>query len=138
MALPRVIGDLVELIGHGKTMELVREFGGQAMRIPKTDASDTWAALAEVIGEKATRTLAATFGDEGEIYIAKCAGALRAERNRAIVARADALLAEGHSSRGATSVLVRETGLCYRQLEKIINGPAPEAGQDMVTQGSLF
>ena len=53
MALPAVIQEIIGIIGHGRAMSLVHEFGGQELRIPKTEGGDTWAALAEVIGEKA-------------------------------------------------------------------------------------
>ena len=59
MALPVVIQEIIRYIGHSHTMELVQAFGGQELRIPKTESSDTWAALVEVIGERATRQLVA-------------------------------------------------------------------------------
>ena len=136
MALPAVIQDIVGLIGHGKAMALVHGFGGQELRIPRTETSDTWAALVEAIGEPATRALCTAYGGE-ELYIALCRDALRLDRNRRMIARYDALLGEGHSSRGAVSVLVREFGpISYRRVEKIINAPAPEAAT--VLQGALF
>lgn len=52
--LPEVIQEIVRLVGHSHAMALVHAFGGQELRIPKTEASDTWAALVEVIGEPAT------------------------------------------------------------------------------------
>ncbi len=137
MALPAVIREIIRLIGHGPAMALVREFGGQELRIPVTDASETWAALVEVIGEQATNALCAALAGE-TIYIALCAEAVRAERNRAMIARYDALLAEGHSGRGAVSVLVREfRPISYRQVEKIVNGALPETDCPML-QGALF
>ena len=60
--LPEVIQEIVRLVGHSHAMALVHAFGGQELRIPKTEASDTWAALVEVIGEPATRKLAAGLG----------------------------------------------------------------------------
>lgn len=135
--LPPTILEFVRLVGYGKAMALVHEFGGQDFRVPKTEAGDNWAALVEVIGEPATRTLTASFGGSESVYIARCHAALKAERNRRIVARYDVLLAEGHSGRGAVSVLVREFGLCYRQIEKIVNAPQPEA-PTTAAQGNLF
>jgi len=137
MAVPAVIAEIIAIIGHGPATALVREFGGQEIRIPATETSETWAALAEVIGDRATRELSAAMAGE-EIYIALCAAAIRAERNRNMVARYDALLAEGHSGRGAVSVLVREfRPISYRQVEKIINAPLEEGGGAML-QGALF
>lgn len=137
MSLPPVILEIVGLIGHGKAMDLVREFGGQELRIPKTDASDDWHALAEVIGEAATRTLCAHYERHKDLYIAKCIRALAADRNRKIIARYEKLLKEGHRSRGAVSILVRESRLSYRQIEKILNRPTPEPS-GLAVQVELF
>lgn len=135
--LPPTIQEFVSAIGHTKTMELVREFGGQNLRIPRTEGSDTWAALVEVIGERAAQVLADRFGGDDPIYIAKCAQAIRADRNRKLIARYERLLKEGHSSTGAVSILVRESKLSYRQVENIINQPLP-APTEMALQGALF
>lgn len=137
MSLPAVIQEIVGIIGHGQAMELVRAFGGQELRVPKTDASDTWAALVEVIGEPLTKALAGVFGGE-PVYIALCDRALRADRNRKMIARYERLLAEGHSSRGAVSVLVREfRPISNRQVEKIVNGALPEPSA-VAVQAVLF
>ena len=137
MSLPAVVQEIVGIIGHGPAMELVRAFGGQELRVPKTDASDTWAALVEIIGEPLTRALAAAFCGE-PVYIALCDRALRADRNRKMIARYERLLAEGHSSRGAVSVLVREfRPISNRQVEKIVNGALPEPSA-VVVQAVLF
>lgn len=136
--LPPVIREIVRLIGHGKAMALVREFGGQALRIPRSEGSDTWAAIAEVIGEPATTKLAATMGGGEPIYIALCHQAMKVDRNRRMIARYEALLAQGMSSNGAVSVLVREFApISYRQVEKIVNSPLP-APTEVVAQGALF
>lgn len=125
MALPPVIQDIVRLIGHNETMALVREFGRDNLRIPKTEVGANWAALAEVIGEAATGKLCKALGGQ-EVYVACCDKALRDDRNRQMIARYEKLLADGHSGRGAVSVLVREYRICYRQVEKIVNSPTPE------------
>ncbi|MBP6708409.1 MAG: hypothetical protein KA223_04570, partial [Candidatus Accumulibacter sp.] len=100
--------------------------------------SDTWAALAEVIGTGATARLCAEFGGGEPVYIALCAKAVRDERNRRIVERYDALLAAGHSSGGAVSVLVREFApISYRWIEKIVNSPLA-APTELRMQAQLF
>ncbi len=138
MALPTVIQEIVRLIGHSKTMLLVQHFGGQEIRVPKGEGSDTWAALAEVIGYEATTRLCREFGGGEPIYIALCAKAVRDERNRRIVTRYDSLLREGHSSGGAVSVLVREFApISYRWIEKIVNSPLPEP-TELRMQAQLF
>ena len=137
MSLPATIEALIGIIGHSKTRDLVREFGGQNLRIPRTEMSEVWGALVEVIGEKATRRLSDALGGEGEIYISKCDAAMRDDRNRKMIQRYDQLMREGHSARGATSVLVREVKLSYRQIEIIVNAPVPEAA-GLALQGQLF
>lgn len=137
MALPAVIQEIVRLIGYGRAMDMVREFGGQELRIPRAEGCSTWAALVEVIGERSTRKLAAEIGIEREIYIARCERALKQERNRKMIARYEKLLHTGHSGRGAVSVLVREFHLSNRQVEKIVNSPLPEA-ETLSMQRALF
>lgn len=137
MSLPAVILDIIGVIGHAKTMLLVQEFGGQELRIPASDASDTWHALAEVIGERSMERLAKAFSCEDKIYIAFCQKAIRDERNRKMIARYEKLINEGHSGRGAVSILVREFRLNYRQIEKIVNSPLPEPSV-VAEQGQLF
>ncbi|MEY4591530.1 MAG: hypothetical protein RIR18_425 [Pseudomonadota bacterium] len=136
--LPKVIEEIIRVIGHGKAMELVREFSGQEMRIPRTESSDTWAALVEVIGERATRALSDAFAGSEAIYIAQCTAAIKAERNRKMIARYDALLKSGHSGRGAVSVLVSEfKPISNRWVEVVVNRPAPTpTGHE--AQGELF
>lgn len=136
--LPEVIQEIVRLVGHSHAMALVHAFGGQELRIPKTEASDTWAALVEVIGDPATRKLAAGLGGGEPIYIALCARAVKADRNRRMIERYDALLREGHSGRGAVSVLVREFApISNRWVEKIVNAPMPEV-VGLQVQAELF
>lgn len=137
MSLPPVIQDLIGIIGHGHTMSLVREFGGQDLRIPRAEGNDVWAALVEVIGEPATRKLAAAIGAEREIYIAKCDKALKHDRNRQLVARYEKLLRDGHSGRGAVAILVSESKLSNRMVENIVNSPLP-APSLVAEQGQLF
>lgn len=137
MTLPVVVQEIIRHIGHGHAMTLVREFGGQDLRIPRGEGSDLWAALAETIGERATKALCAALGGE-EIYIALCHQALKHDRNRKMIARYEKLLAQGHSSRGAVSILVREfRPISNRQVEKIVNSPLP-APSTVAVQAQLF
>lgn len=138
MALPAVIQEIIGVIGHGPTMALVHAFGGQELRIPKGEGNDTWAALVEVIGEAATRALSAAFSGGEPIYIALCHRALLADRNRRMIARYEQLLREGHSGRGAVSVIVREfRPISNRQVENIVNAPTPEPA-GLALQSQLF
>lgn len=138
MALPATIQTIVDLIGHGATMALVDELGGQEFRFPVGKSSDKWAYLVEIVGAGRAEKLVGRFGGDA-VYIALCVEALRADRNRKMIRRYEALLREGHSGRGAVSVLVQEfRPISYRTVEKVVNGPAPDALPEMVTQGQLF
>lgn len=139
MALPATIQTIVGLIGYGQTMALVGDLGGQDFRFPAAGSrqSANWEHLFELVGPRDADRLVRHF-DGSEVYIAQCHRALKADRNRKMIARYDALLQDGHSSRGAVSVLVREFKLSNRQVEKIVNGPMPSAAPEMVAQGSLF
>jgi len=123
---------------RAKAMSMVHDLGGQSYRFPVSRKSDVWEHLVELIGARSAEVLCQEFGGS-EVYIALCHHALKADRNRSMIARYEALLGEGHSSRGAVTVLVREFRMSHRQIEKIVNGPSP-AGEvmEMVTQGSLF
>ena len=135
--LPEVIQEIIRCIGHAKAMALVHEFGGQEIRIPKTESTDTWAALVEVIGERSTRKLAAEMGGGEPIYIALCTRAVKADRNRRIIERYDQLLIQGNSARGAVSILVREFApISNRWIEQIVNAPVPVVPE--LVQASLF
>lgn len=138
MALPPTIQTIVELIGHGAAMDLVRELGGREIRVPAGKQGDTWEYLVEILGpQKAARFHERFRGDE--LYIALCDRALKADRNRRMIARYEALIAQGYSSRGAVGILVGEfRPISYRTVENIVNGPAPSAAPEMVTQGNLF
>lgn len=137
MALPATIQTIVRLVGHAKAMALVHDLGGQSYRFPVSRTSDVWEHLVELIGARAAEILCHEFG-ANEVYIALCNQAIKADRNRSMIARYESLLAAGHSSRGAVSVLVREYRMSNRQIENIVNGPAPGAVNELVTQGSLF
>ena len=138
MALPPTIQTIVGIVGHSHAMALVRELGGQSFRFPARKQGEKWEILVEIIGPRAAGALVDHFDGE-EVYIALCAKAVRDDRHREMIARYDALLTEGHSGRGAVSVLVQEfRPISYRAIEKIVNGPMPGAVSELVTQGALF
>ena len=127
MALPAVIQEVIRYIGHSNAMALVSAFGGQELRIPKTEGKDIWAALVEVIGEKSTIALSKGFSGGEPIYIALCSKGIREERNRRMIERYDALLRNSYSGRGAVSVIVREFApISNRWVERIVNSATPE------------
>lgn len=138
MALPPIITTIVSIIGHGPAMDMVRELGGQDYRFPISKTSASWEYLVEIVGYKNAGKLVGRFGGE-EVYIALCHDALRIDRNRLMIQRYDYLLRDGHSSRGAVSMLVTEfRPISNRTVEKIINGPVPSALPEVSAQGSLF
>lgn len=138
MSLPKTIQRIVALVGHAKAMTIVAELGGQNFRVPAMKAGANWEALVELIGERAATTLLAEYRGT-EIYISICTNALKLDRHRRIINRYDSLLAAGHSSRGAVSVLVTEfRPVSYRTVERIVNGPMPDQAPLVETQGSLF
>jgi len=116
-------------------MTLVDDLGGQDFRIPVCRDAEQLEHLVELIGPRAADRVRQHFAVQ-EIYIARCDAALRAERNRRLIARYEALLAEGLSSCSAVTVVVREFRLSNRQVEKIVNGPSPVGvAMEMVAQG---
>lgn len=138
MSLPAGIKSIVDVIGHTKAMLLVGVFGGGWIVFPRQPGSDTWRELADLIGEADTQRLGVAFGGaNNRMYIAKCAAALRAERNKAIIGRYDELLGLGNSGNKAVAAMVKEFYLSYRQLENIINAPVPESN-DLDKQAELF
>ena len=138
MALPATIQTIVAIIGHGPTMNFVREFGGDDFRFPRLREGATWESLVEIIGERLAILLVERFkGDK--VYIALCKKSIEHDRKLAIIARYDALLKQGHSSRGAVSIIVREfRPISNRNVENIVNRPMLSTVPEMVTQGRLF
>lgn len=138
MALPATIQMIVARIGHADAMALVKALGGQEFRFPAGKTSDNWEYLVEIVGPASATALLDTFRGT-DVYIALCANALRADRDRRIIVRYEELLHEGYSSRGAIGMLVREFApISDRTVEKIVNSPMPGMVSDLVAQGSLF
>lgn len=137
--LPPLIQRFITLIGHTKTMLFVKEFGGQLFYVPRTDRCENWHALAEIIGERATRRLAdSEYAAHEHVYVPMCFKALKIERNRKMIERCDALVREGNTIRAAVNVLTREfRPISYRQVQSIINQPVPAATQ-ILSQPDLF
>lgn len=89
--LPATARELVEVIGLDATIDLVKDFGGDDLKIPEVvnGTSRMWEILVETIGpqaaEKLVRRCAGTV-----IYVPMCRIALLAHRNREIIRRFDA------------------------------------------------
>lgn len=130
MNLPPVIRDLSGLIGIEGVMQLLEHrMLGCDWRISKTRDSDWYREWSDVIGEGATDAVMKAWGGE-EIYFPTCAQAIQAERNRAMVAMYDRLLADGMSTRKARRALSRRFGLSDKTVRLIVNRPPEPIGND--------
>lgn len=89
--LPAGAQYLVEMIGLEATISLVKEEGGNELRIPHLvgGASQMWARLVELVGEHAATILVQRCANTA-LYVPMCAQALRAARNHEIIRRYDA------------------------------------------------
>lgn len=86
-ALPASVRDLVEVIGLDAALAIVEARGGVRLYVPEAATVDHW--LAGLIGLEALAALTEVYARE-EIDVPRCAGALRALREREIVAEAEA------------------------------------------------
>lgn len=124
--LPPRIAELVQLIGIDAVLQLVQaRLLGREWRVGATHDCEFWRAWSDVIGEGLTETVRAAWVGCDAIYLANCSALLRAEQHRQIVARYDALVADGMGSRAAIHQLCREKGYSDRWLRSIINRPTP-------------
>lgn len=127
--LPPIIEQLVALIGIEAVQALNEaRLLGYRQRIGRSRGCEWWREWADVIGDGPADTVMHTWPGEA-IYFPACADAIRAERNRRIVAQFDAALAAGLSSRRAVRQLCRDFRLSDRQIEQIVNRPVQDAGE---------
>jgi hypothetical protein len=128
--LPPVIRDLSGLIGiECVTLLLENRMLGCDWRISITRDSDWHREWSDVIGEGATDAIMKAWGGE-EIYFPNCGKAIIAERNRAMVALYDSLLASGMSTRKARRALCRRFGLSDKTVRLVVNRPPEAPGND--------
>ncbi|QNK66496.1 hypothetical protein [Variovorax sp. PAMC26660] len=87
-ALPKTARTLVDVIGIDATVDLLKMFGGDEIKIPEVvnGASRTWAVLVECVG----RAVAVQLVGRVSVHVAKCEAALKAHRNRDIIQSYDA------------------------------------------------
>lgn len=125
--LPPIIEQLVSLIGIDAVQALVEaRLLGYRQRVGRSRDCEWWREWADVVGDGAADTVMHAWAGE-DIYFPACYDAVRAERNRQIVARYDALIAEGTSARRAVRQLCRAFRLSDRQIESIVNRPVTAA-----------
>lgn len=88
--LPKTARELVDAIGLEATIDLVKMFGGDELTMPGLvdGESRTWELLVECIGREAAARLVERFRGT-TVYVPMCRAALRAERNREIIASYD-------------------------------------------------
>lgn len=124
--LPPRIAELVGLIGIDAVMQLVQaRLFGREWRIGPTRDCEFWRAWSDVIGEGLTETVRKAWVGREAMYLPNCAALLRDEQHRQVVARYEALLATGMSSRAAIYQMCRENGYSDRNLRRIVNRPTP-------------
>lgn len=132
--LPASVQQLIELVGVGPALALVRAFGGNVIKVPSRDRRDgrLRERLIEVMGEAPALLFIDRYSGE-TISIARCAAAARDERDREIIAAYDA---------GRTvAVLASEHILTERQIRTILKRvPGETVGVDLgqPQQATLF
>lgn len=89
--LPATARELVEVIGIDATIDLVKMFGGDDLKIPEVvnGASRMWEILVETVGPQAAEKLVQRYAGT-PLYIPTCKRALLALRDRSIIQRFDA------------------------------------------------
>lgn len=89
--LPSTARELVDVIGIDATIDLVKMFGGDDVKIPEVvnGSSRIWEVLVETVGPEAAPKLVQRFAGTA-IYVPTCAAALRVVRDREIISRYDA------------------------------------------------
>ena len=106
-----ILQDLVELIGHRPTIELVRAWGGRRLKIPTKVTEDH--ALVFALGWEAANKLARAYGGADALDIP-------AERNFLLDLRNEAILADFLATRSITW-LANTYGLSRRQVNSILD-----------------
>lgn len=89
--LPATARELVEVIGIDATIDLVKMFGGDDLKIPEVvnGTSRMWEILVETVGPDSAAKLVKRYAGT-PIYIPTCRIALIAHRDRSIIQRFDA------------------------------------------------
>ncbi|MCK6396050.1 Mor transcription activator family protein [Zoogloea sp.] len=128
--LPPIIEQLVSLIGIEAVQALVEaRLLGYRQRVGRSRDCEWWREWSDVVGDGAADTVMQAWAGE-DIYFPACYDAVRLERNRQIVARYDALIADGTSARRAVRQLCRAFRLSDRQIESIVNRPVQQISDD--------
>ncbi|MDF0604649.1 DNA transposition protein [Neisseriaceae bacterium TC5R-5] len=124
-ALPETMRLVAKLIGVPETLQLVQTLGGTTFPISKNHSPAgrlRFAALVDVIGEKAANKLTKHFGGD-VLYIPRCSQAVRQARNQQLVRDFDALLDQGLGANESVSVLAMRYRLSDRMIWRILKTP---------------
>jgi len=115
-ALPASAKELIEVMGLDATIDLVKMFGGDDLKIPEVvnGTSRMWEILVETVGPEAAEKLVKRYAGT-PVYIPVCRMALLAHRDREIARRFDA----GE----AFDLLRREFKLTRRHLYRVLKKP---------------
>lgn len=124
--LPASVRELVEVIGLAAALAIVEARGGVRLSVPTKATAEHW--LAELIGLEALEALVAVYARE-EIEVPRCAAALRALRERRIVAEFE--------SGASNAELARKYQYTERGIRKLRRRVESEI-QGETAQGSLF
>ncbi len=128
--LPPIIEQLVSIVGIEAMQALIEaRMLGFRQRVGRSRDCEWWRDWADVIGEGHADAVMKVWAGE-DVYFPACFDAIRDERNRQIVARYEAMLAEGMSSRRAIRQLSRAFRLSDRQIETIVNRPVKQISED--------
>jgi hypothetical protein len=114
--LPSTARELIDVIGLEATIDLVKMFGGDDLKIPEVvnGKSRMWEILAETAGHEAATKLVDRYGGT-TIYIPTCRKALLLHRNRDLIRRFD--------NGEPFDKLRRDAGITKRHLHRILNEP---------------
>lgn len=119
--LPSMVQDLIKIIGLPLALQLVEELGGTTFPVSRNKrrlGQVRYAALADVVGVPAADILTRHYGGD-EIYIPRCAAALRELRNRQLRADFDRMCVL-HSAQHVVTELVRKYRLSDRWVWEIL------------------
>jgi hypothetical protein len=115
-ALPSTARELVDVMGLEATIDLVKTFGGDDLKIPEVvnGTSRMWDILVETVGPQAAAKLVSRFAGT-TVYVPKCQAVLMTHRDREIIRRFDA---------GTPfDVLRREHNFTRRHLYRVLKKP---------------
>lgn len=125
------LGQLIELIGLVKALQLVDRFGGTSVYVPHESRVKVHGALAEAIGVDAVRTLAGAWPGS-HVIVPRGSAYLRRQRDIAILADFKELSAAACARKYETT-----ERHVYRIVERGLEG-LPELPCANDTQGDLF